>query len=129
MKTIMVVDDEPDIVYLISKMLKKEGYNVIDAKNGDEAFAKMKSAKPDLVLLDVMMPGMNGWEVSKKMKTNPEYKSIPIAMLTVKSSTEDMEKSFSYAHCDAHIAKPLIKENMLNTIRWLLENVPNKKGV
>lgn len=127
MKTIMVVDDEPDIVYLVSKMLEKEGYNVVKARNGDDALEKMKKTKPDLVLLDVMMPGMNGWEVSKKMKAHPEYKSIPIAMLTVKSSPDDMEKSFSYAHCDAHIAKPLIKEKMLNTVKWLLENVHNKK--
>ena len=123
MEKIMVVDDEPDIVYLVSKMLKKEGYEVITAYNGKEAFDKLETERPDLMLLDVMMPGLNGWETSKKIKSDPRYSSIPIAMLTVKASEEDMEKSFKYAGSDAHISKPIIREKMLNTVRWLLENV------
>ena len=123
METIMVVDDEPDIVYLVEKMLKKEGYDTIHAYNGEEALMKLENAKPDLILLDVMMPGISGWETSKKIKENPETSSIPIAMLTVKSTDEDMEKSFQYAHCDAHISKPIIREKMLSTVKWLLKNV------
>ncbi|RMF91223.1 MAG: response regulator [Methanobacteriota archaeon] len=128
MALIMVVDDEPDILYLVSKMLRKEGHEVIEALNGKQALEKLKERRPDLILLDVMMPGLNGWEVSKKIKSDPEYRSIPVAMLTVKSSEEDMEKSFMYANCDAHIAKPIIREKMLNTVRWLLQNLPKSEG-
>lgn len=128
MTVIMVVDDEPDIVYLVSKMLKKEGFDVMEAYNGEEALEKIGEKKPDLILLDVMMPGIDGWETSKKIKSNPEHSLIPIAMLTVKSGEEDMEKSFKYALCDAHIPKPIIKEKMLNTIRWLLLNIPKEEG-
>ncbi len=128
MVTIMVVDDEPDIVYLVEKMLTKEGYDVMHADSGEQALEKLKTTKPDLMLLDVMMPGISGWETSKKIKEDPETSSIPIAMLTVKSTEEDMEKSFSYARCDAHIPKPIIRKKMFSTIRWLLENVP-KAGV
>jgi CheY-like chemotaxis protein len=124
----MIVDDEPDIVYIVSKMLKKEGFDVMEAYNGEEALKKISEKKPDLILLDVMMPGINGWETSRKIKSNPEHRTIPIAMLTVKSGEEDMEKSFKYAHCDAHIPKPIIREKMLNTIRWLLLNIPKKEG-
>jgi CheY-like chemotaxis protein len=128
MAKIMVVDDEPDIVFLVSKMLQKEGYDVIEAYNGEEGLNKLKSSKPDLILLDVMMPGINGWDTCKQMKNDPEYSSIPIAMLTVKSAEEDMEKSFKYAQCDAHIPKPIIREKMLNTVKWLLSNVPKTEA-
>jgi CheY-like chemotaxis protein len=124
----MVVDDEPDIVYLVEKMLIKEGFDVTHAYSGEEALEKLKTTKPDLILLDVMMPGISGWEASKKIKEDQETSSIPIAMLTVKSAEEDMEKSFQYGLCDAHIPKPIIRKKMLSTVRWLLENVP-KAGV
>ncbi len=128
MATIMVVDDEPDIVYLVSKMLKKEGFDVIATNSGDEALEKLKEFTPDLILLDVMMPGINGWEAAKKIKEDPKLKSIPIAMLTVKSSEEDVEKSFAFGGSNAHIPKPIEREKMINTVRWLLENFPKKRG-
>ena len=129
MTRIMVVDDEPDIVYLVSKMLEREGYDVFSADSGEEAVEKLKTERPDLILMDVMMPGMNGWETSKKIKANPELSKIPIAMLTVKSSQNDMEKSFDYGGVNAHIPKPIINKKMLNTIKWLLKNVPKTGDV
>ncbi len=128
MAVIMVVDDEPDIVFLISKMLKKDGHEVVEAYSGGEALEKIETQRPDLMLLDVMMPGINGWELSRKIKKDPKYSTMPVAMLTVKSSEEDMEKSFRYAHCDAHIPKPIIREKLLSTVNWLLKNIP-REGV
>jgi CheY-like chemotaxis protein len=127
MATVMVVDDEPDIVYLVSRMLKKEGFDVVSAGSGREALKALEKKRPDLILLDVMMPGINGWETAKKIKSNPNSSSIPIAMLTVKSAEEDMEKSFTYAQSDAHISKPIIREKMLSTVQWLLENIEKKQ--
>lgn len=123
MSRILVVDDEPDILYLVEKMLKKEGYQTLSAENGDEALKKLETEKVDLILLDVMMPGLNGWETAKKIKENPALKDIPVAMLTVKSSELDMERSFQYGGSDAHIPKPIVREKMLNTVKWLLKNV------
>jgi len=128
MAKIMVVDDEPDIVYLVSKMLKKEGFEVAGATSGEDALEKIDSIDPDLILLDVMMPGISGWETSKQIKQNPKYSSVPIAMLTVKSSEEDMERSFQFASCDAHIPKPIIRKKMMSTVQWLLKNAPKTGG-
>ncbi len=123
---VMVVDDEPDIVAVVGRMLKKAGYDVIEAHNGKECLQKLKKEKPDLILLDVMMPDILGWDVCRKIKEDEATRSIPVAMLTVKSTNEDKERSFKYAHCDAHINKPIIREKLLSTVEWLLKNIPKK---
>ncbi|HDH28063.1 MAG TPA: response regulator [Euryarchaeota archaeon] len=128
MAKIMVVDDEPDILYLVSKMLKNKGYVVVGANSGEKALEILEETDPDLIILDVMMPGISGWETSKRIKQNPRFSSVPIAMLTVKSSEEDMEKSFQFAHCNAHISKPIIREKMMSTVQWLLKNAPKNGG-
>jgi CheY-like chemotaxis protein len=128
MKKIMVVDDEPDVVAVVGKMLRKAGYDVIGAYNSRECLEKLKKEKPDLILLDVMMPDILGWDVCKKIKEDEATKSIPVAMLTVKSTDEDKGRSFKYAHCDAHVNKPIIREKLLSTVEWLLKNIPKKVG-
>lgn len=124
---IMVVDDEPDIVVIVGEMLRKAGYDVIEARSGRECLEKLKKEKPDLILLDVMMPDILGWDVCKKIKGDEATRSIPVAMLTVKSTDKDKETSFKYAHCDAHINKPIIREKLLSTVEWLLKNIPKKR--
>lgn len=126
MKKILVIDDEPDIVFLIKLILEKEGYKVIEANSGSEGLELVKKEKPDLVLLDVMMPDMLGWEVSKKIKADKELRKIPVAMLTVKSAAEDKLKSLEEAGADWHIAKPIDREKLLNTVAWLLEAPPRR---
>jgi CheY-like chemotaxis protein len=128
MAKIMVVDDEADILYLVSKMLSNEGYEVTGANSGEEALEILEKTDPDLILLDVMMPGISGWETSKQIKQNPKFSSVPIAMLTVKSTVEDRERSFQFAHCDAHIPKPIIRKKMMSTVSWLLKNIPKTGG-
>ena len=123
---IMVVDDEPDVVAVVGKMLRKSGYDIIEANSGRECLEKLKKERPDLILMDVMMPDILGWDVCKKIKESEATRSIPVAMLTVKSADEDKERGFKYAHCDAHIDKPIIKEKLLSTVEWLLKNVPKK---
>ncbi|MEE9594938.1 MAG: response regulator, partial [Candidatus Hydrothermarchaeales archaeon] len=89
MVKILVVDDEPDILYLVNKVLSNKGYTVIKASSGLDAIDKVKKEKPDLVLLDVMMPEMDGWETCKIIRADDETKDTPIAMLTVKSTDKD----------------------------------------
>ncbi len=124
---IMVVDDEPDIIYLVSKILKGEGYEVVSARSGDEALKILKKEKPTLILLDVMMPGLDGWETCKRIKDDPALKNITVAMLTVKSEDEDKVQSFDYAIADWHIAKPIEKEKFVRTVKWLLTSPLQRK--
>src|SRR3972149_9809453 len=121
MTRIMIVDDEPDIVYLVKKMLEKEGYEVEAVYNGSECLGKVRDLKPDLIILDIMMPGIDGWEVAYTLRNWKETKHIPIIMLTVRVSEDSREKSFTYARADAHLGKPITAENLLNTIKWVLK--------
>lgn len=76
--TILVVDDIPANVLLLKVMLELEGYKVLTASNGEEAFIKVGEHKPDLILLDILMPGMDGFELTRKLKKMPAYEDIPI---------------------------------------------------
>ncbi|MDI6655200.1 MAG: response regulator [Candidatus Hydrothermarchaeota archaeon] len=125
-KRIMVVDDEPDIRYLLRKMLEKEGYEVIEARDGRDCLERLKKERPDLILLDIMMPGMLGWEVSKKIKEDEKFKSIPVAMLTVRTAEEDKVKSLEESLADWHISKPIDREKLIETVKWLLETPPKR---
>lgn len=127
MTKIMFVDDEPDVIYLVKKILEKEGYEVVEVYTGKECLERVEEEAPDLILLDIMMAGIDGWEVSRTLKSQEETKDIPIVMLTVRTSEDSEEKSFEYAHADAHLGKPINTVKMLNTIRWVLENKRRSK--
>lgn len=121
MAKILFVDDEPDLVFLVTKMLENDGYGVATASSGEECLKMLKKEKPDLILLDIMMRGIDGWEVCKKIKEDKRTKDIPAVMLTVRTSSDSRQKSFEYAHCDAHIDKPFAKEELLTTVKKFLE--------
>ncbi len=120
MKRILIADDEPDIIYVLSKILKKHNFETIEACNGMEVLEILKKEKPDLIILDVMMPHIDGWRVARIIRENPETKDIPIIILTVRDGIEDQEKSFSYSRANAHITKPIIEEKLIATILWVL---------
>ncbi|RMF91222.1 MAG: response regulator [Methanobacteriota archaeon] len=128
MTRIMFVDDEPDIMYLVKKILEKEGYQVDSVYTGQECIERAGKERPDLILLDIMMPDIDGWEVSRTLKSKEETRDIPIVMLTIRTSENSVEKSFDYAYADAHIGKPINTTEMLNTIRWVLENKGRAAG-
>ncbi|MBM3134959.1 MAG: response regulator, partial [Chloroflexi bacterium] len=88
--TILVVDDEPGVVEIAQVNLEPEGYTVLGASDGLEGLAKIRSAKPDLVVLDIMMPQMDGWEMLRRMELDPEMAGIPVIMLTAKTQNEDV---------------------------------------
>jgi len=121
MGKILLVDDEPDIVNLTSFILEKEGHEVIAAEDAKECMAKLKKVRPDLILLDVMLPGEDGWEVSKKLKADKDTASIPIIMFTVRARLESKEKSMYYAKADAQIDKPFKTDDLLNIINDFLK--------
>lgn len=126
MKKILVVDDEPDLRFILRKILEREGYAVIEAENGEKALELLKNDKPDLILLDIMMPGLDGWETAKRIKSNSENRDIKIAMLTAKVQDEDKVKSLEEANVEWHITKPVDKAKLLSTVKWLLEFQPKR---
>jgi len=119
-KTIMVVDDEPALLQLIEAILGTEGYNVIAVSNGREALEKLKKAKPDLVLLDMMMPGMSGREVCEKIRSDPKTKSIKVAFLTVAKFSEAGRDTLKKMKVSDYITKPFDNDDLLKRIKKIL---------
>ena len=103
-KKIMIVDDEPDVRMSVGQMLEVSGYTVIEAENGTDCLNKLEEKIPDLVLLDIMMPGMNGWDVAAKIKEKPEWSNIPIVFLTAKG--DEMSIGIGHLASEDYIVKP-----------------------
>lgn len=120
-KTVLIVDDEPDVLLLCRVNLEFEGYDVHEAHNGEDALAKISSVKPDLIVLDVMMPGMDGWQVLESLKSNPQTEQIPIVMLTAKVQESDQIKGLSYGAID-YVTKPFNPLALTRTVREALES-------
>jgi two-component system OmpR family response regulator len=124
--TILIVDDEPDIVETLDFALRKRGFEVRVAYDGQEALEAAREEPPDLMLLDVMLPGMNGYEVSRKLKESmedePEVPSFPILLLTARrvSSAEREEFVSTWSRADAVVYKPFSLESLIEEIDQLL---------
>ena len=125
-KKIMVVDDEEDIRYILRRFLEDEKYEVIEAKGGPQCFEMIKKEKPDLIILDILMPDMNGWEVSRKIKADESSRDIPISMLSVLSDPSDVKKSLTYASADLHLSKPIDFKILSTNIKHLLKERSRK---
>jgi CheY-like chemotaxis protein len=121
MTKIMVVDDNERILDVLSKVLERKGYEVMVANSGERCLEMLKSEKPDLILMDVMMPEMNGWKVVEKIKADESNKGIIISMLTVKSMSKDKDRSLIDVGADYHISKPIDNDELLSTISHLLK--------
>jgi two-component system response regulator VicR len=118
---IMVVDDEPDVVDLVKLVLKSDGFRVVTAYSGKEALDKIDREMPDLVLLDIMMPQMDGWEVYSRIRANPNTKDIPVAMLTAKSQSIDKMIGLHVVKVDDYITKPFGRSELLERVKRILK--------
>ena len=118
-KRILVVDDEPHAIRALTFILKKEGYDVYSALNGEEAMARVRESKPDLMFLDVMMPKKNGFEVCQEIKGDPGLSDIYIIMLTAKGQEKDREKGLSLG-ADEFVTKPFSLTDIVARVRELL---------
>jgi len=116
---ILVVDDEKHIVKIVEFNLKKKGYDVFIANNGLEALEQVEKNKPDLILLDVMMPEMDGLEVCKRLKNDDRYKDIPIIMLTAKGQEIDRDTGIKFG-ANMYITKPFSPKLLLGQIEEIL---------
>lgn len=118
-KKILVVDDEPNVITSLTFVLKKEGYDVSSAVNGEDALAKIQQSKPNLVFLDVMMPKKNGYEVCKEVRGNSSLSDIHIIMLTAKGQEADREKGLNVG-ADEFMAKPFSPMMVIEKVKELL---------
>ena len=119
MKKILIVDDRSEVVELVKVTLEGEGYQTIDASDGREALEKIRKEKPDLILLDIVMPKMDGFEVLSKLKKDPKIKEIPIIMLTAKGQKLDQEKGKELG-ATGYIIKPFSPSALLKRIEEIL---------
>ena len=120
-RTIFIADDELDFVSTLKSRLEFEGFVVITAADGKEALQRITDEKPDLILLDIMMPTMNGYQVCRELKTNPDTRPIPVLMLTAKSQESDRFWG-KEAGADDYVTKPFDMEDLIEKIGGLLED-------
>jgi len=119
-KRILIVDDEPNIVAAVEFLLQRSGYDVYVARNGDEALELVESCKPDLVLLDVMMPARSGYAVCKQIRENADWRHIKIIMLSAKGRDAEVSKGLAVG-ADLYVTKPFSTRDLMDKIGALLE--------
>lgn len=124
---ILVCDDERHIVRLIQVNLEQQGYNVVTAYDGKEGLEKVQSEKPDLLVLDVMMPYMDGFEVLKNLRREPETEALPVIMLTAKAQDKDVFEGYHYG-ADMYLTKPFNPIELVAFVKRILEGNKNDSG-
>ena len=124
MKTILIADDEEDLRSLLQMTLEDPGYRLIEASDGVAAWELIQAERPDLVILDWMMPQKSGDEVASAMKGNPATKEIPIIMLTANDRVEDRQKGERMG-TNAYLVKPFSPLQLLEKVQQALQSSPN----
>ena len=118
-KRVLICDDDPVILRLLQVNLELEGFDVLLAHNGEEALEIARSEHPDLIILDIMMPRMDGYEACEKLKTLEDTKDIPIVFLSAKAQQSDIEKGKSYGVAD-YLTKPFDPNDLIDVLDRLL---------
>lgn len=118
-QTILIVDDAPNIVMPIEFLLEKNGFEVVTASSGEEALEKVLSKRPDLILLDIMLPGMDGYDICEIIRLKPEYNDIKVVFMTAKGRDVDVTKGLMLG-ADAYIKKPFTNADLIANIKSLL---------
>lgn len=121
MKKILIVDDEPAIVMSLEYLLRRKQYDVYIARNGREALDAIHNIPPDLILLDIMMPDVDGYEICEHVKTSSELKHIKVIFLSAKSKSSDIEKGYQLG-ADLYVVKPFSNKDLLLKMGDLLNS-------
>jgi len=119
-KKVLIVDDEPNIVVSLEYLMKKEGFEVAVAGDGDAALAQVANFKPDLVLLDIMMPNKSGYEVCEAVRASPDHAGVRIVMLTAKGRDLEVAKGMALG-ADAYVTKPFSTKDLVTLVKALLD--------
>ncbi|HTQ74911.1 MAG TPA: response regulator [Burkholderiales bacterium] len=118
-KRVLIADDEPNIVAALEYLLQQDGYEVLIARNGDEALAILEEHIPDLVLLDVMMPRKSGYEICTRIRDRPEWRHIKVVMLSAKGRDAEVTKGLALG-ADLYVTKPFSTRELMGKINSLL---------
>lgn len=122
---IVCIEDDAEMIELLRLMLSRQGYGVFGAVGGQVGLVEVDRLQPDVVLLDLMMPGMDGWEVYRRLKDNPATCNIPVIMLTAKAKNSERIKALREAQVDDFIAKPFSPNQLVDSIERALRRRTN----
>ncbi len=117
--TILLVDDEPGILAALEFLVQKAGYRTLIASNGEQGLALAQAHRPDVVVLDVMMPGMDGFQVAKRIRANPDLEDCRIIFLTAKGATRDRFEGYD-SGAEVYLTKPFDNDELLRTLEELI---------
>ena len=124
-KRILCIEDEPEMVDLIRLILNRRGFEVTGASGGVDGLSKIRESRPDLVLLDLMMPDMDGWEVYQQIKADDALKNTPVIVVTAKAQSIDKVLGLHIAKVDDYIAKPFSPQELLSSVEKVLAKSAN----
>ena len=119
-KTIVYIEDEPEMIDLVKLILGRKGFDLTGAMGGREGLEAVRRIKPDLVLLDLMMPDMDGWEVYQQMKADEELSQIPVIVVTAKAQSIDKVLGLHIAKVDDYVTKPFGPQELLQSVERVL---------
>jgi two-component system response regulator VicR len=119
-KRVVCIEDEPEMIDLVRLILGRKGFNVIGANGGVEGLEAVRREHPDLVLLDLMMPDMDGWEVYQQIKADAELRAIPVIVVTAKAQSIDKVLGLHIAKVDDYISKPFGPQELLESVEKII---------
>jgi two-component system response regulator VicR len=119
-KTVVCIEDEPEMIDLVKLILGRKGFELTGAMGGREGLEAVRRVKPDLVLLDLMMPDMDGWEVYQQMKADEELMDIPVIVVTAKAQSIDKVLGLHIAKVDDYVTKPFGPQELLQSVERVL---------
>jgi CheY-like chemotaxis protein len=125
--TLLVIDDSADVRLLLRRALERAGHVIIEAASGPEGVAVLQTTQPDLVVLDVQMPEMDGWECLSTLRSQPQSADVPVVLCTVKSHDNDARRA-SELGCDAYLTKPFGLDELLATVTTVLGMDPRQRA-
>ena len=120
-KVVVCIEDEPEMIDLVKLILGRKGFDLVGAVGGREGLETVRKLKPDLVLLDLMMPDMDGWEVYQQMKADEALKDIPVVVVTAKAQSIDKVLGLHIAKVDDYVTKPFGPQELLQSVNKVLE--------
>jgi two-component system response regulator VicR len=120
-KVVICIEDEPEMIDLVQLILGRKGFELVGAVGGREGLDTVRRLKPDLVLLDLMMPDMDGWEVYQQMKADDELKNIPVIVVTAKAQSIDKVLGLHIAKVDDYVTKPFGPQELLHSVNKVLK--------
>ncbi|MGD9044986.1 MAG: response regulator [Desulfobacterales bacterium] len=126
-KEILIVDDEPSVVVALQFLMQQQGYHVLVAETGEDALDLIYKYKPDLVILDIMLPGIDGYEVCEIVRLNPDYRKVKIFFLTARRDEVEIAKGLALG-ADAYITKPFSNDKLVAAVNEVLESRYEEAG-